>query len=113
MEKTNTLEVPCVNIDSFVTGNSPDLEEAKKLVDSLHRYGVVAIRDTRVNFDTNSNFISFMEKYFESRSSMYYEDGLPALKEARPDSGFQIGVTPERIERAKDHSKTIQTLFPD
>ena len=70
---TNTLELPVINIDSFVSGTQPDQMEAKKLVDTLRKYGACAIKDSRVNQEKNHEFLNLMEKYFESRGKIFYE----------------------------------------
>lgn len=49
-----------------------------------------------------------MEKYFEEEGNKYYE-GL-TLEDCKPEVNFQAGVTPEKIEKARNHYKIAETL---
>jgi len=57
----------------------------------MHEMGAVSILDPRVTEHDNNVFLDVLESYFNRPS----ED---LLKDARPDLGFQIGVTPEGKE---------------
>jgi hypothetical protein len=69
---SEVLELPVINLSSFINGNTPDINEAKKIVEGLHQYGALAIRDPRVDEAGNQEFLSMMENYYESRSKMHY-----------------------------------------
>lgn len=49
-----------------------------------------------------------MEKYFEKVSKPYYEGRV--LPDARPEFHYQTGVTPEKIERARNHYEKVKDL---
>ena len=51
-----------------------------------------------------------MENYFKSASDRYYSG--ERLNDAKPEYHFQVGVTPEKIERARDHYEKVKHL-PD
>jgi len=57
----------------------------------LHTMGALAIRDPRVSYDDNNNFLDILERYFDRP-----EDLL--LRDARPEIHYQLGVTPEGTE---------------
>lgn len=97
-----TIDLPVIDISSFIGSGKPDLSEAKKIVEGLHQYGALAIRDPRVDESGNTEFLDMMERYFESRSKLFYA-GKP-LADAHPEFGYQVGVTPEKKEIAREHS---------
>lgn len=108
---SEVLELPVVDLSSFIGDKTPDMKEAKKIVDGLHKYGALAIKDPRVDERGNVEFLDMMEKYFESRSKLYYSG--ETLTEAHPECGYQVGVTPEKVEVAKQHVDTIEEFFKE
>ncbi|CAM9110688.1 unnamed protein product, partial [Ectocarpus fasciculatus] len=85
--------------------------ECKKAADAFRDYGAVAVRDPRVCFDDNETFLSMMERYFEM------SDGE---RDARPEVHYQVGVTPNGVERARlialclqDHCARFGSYGPD
>lgn len=108
---SEVLELPVVDLSSFIGDQEPDMAEAKKIVEGLHQYGALAIRDPRVDESGNVEFLNMMEKYFESRSKIYYSG--QTLTEAHPEFGYQVGVTPENKEVAKEHVDTIEEFFKE
>lgn len=50
-----------------------------------------------------------MERYFYESAQDFYAD--KPLTEAFPDIGYQVGVTPEKIEKARDHCNRFED-FP-
>lgn len=97
-----TIDLPVIDISSFIGSGKPDLSEAKKIVEGLHQYGALAIRDPRVDESGNTEFLDMMERYFESRSKLFYAG--KTLADAHPEFGYQVGVTPEKKEIAREHS---------
>ena len=70
---------------STVTNCSPSqaaLDECKKVAECFHRYGIIIIRDPRVNMDDNDEYINLME----------------------------VGATPEYIEKAREHGERLDAL---
>lgn len=60
------LSVPQVDLTSFVKdGNT---ENCKKVAESFHKFGALAIKDPRVSFEKNEVFLDLMENYFEDRA---------------------------------------------
>lgn len=52
-----------------------------------------------------------MEKYFDSVAPAFYEG--KELEDAKPEFHYQVGATPEYIEKARRHEKKIKTLTED
>jgi hypothetical protein len=46
--------------------------ECQKVAECFHRFGILFIKDPRVNFEENENYIDLMEEYFEKTGAMYY-----------------------------------------
>ncbi|KAI9915352.1 hypothetical protein PsorP6_008102 [Peronosclerospora sorghi] len=93
------LQIPVIDLSHYkVTG---DKAECEKAADSLHKYGVLCIRDERAVDSDNDKFLDMMERYFESTD--FVED-------ARPEYHYQVGVTPQMKECARNHCARIASL---
>lgn len=100
-------QIPVIDLNLFFSKDQDSAkyrEECAKVADAFHKYGVVIVKDPRVSNVDNEKFISMMEKYFE------LSDGR---RDARPEYNFQVGVTPELTEKAREHSKLIQSFKGD
>jgi hypothetical protein len=106
---SSALDITVVDTASLLSGGKVNMEECRKVVQSFHKHGVVAIRDPRVDENKNQDFINLMTRYFETQSEKYYRG--EALEDAKPQYGYQVGVTPELVERAREHSETIKNNF--
>ena len=84
--------------------------ECKKVAYSFHKFGICIVRDPRVNHQDNDTYIDMIERYFEHISTDYYAGGQ--LADARPELSYQTGVTPEAVEKARDH-EAIANLLPE
>ena len=49
-----------------------------------------------------------MEEYFDNAARPYYEG--KKLSEAKPEYHYQVGVTPEKIEKARNHYERVKHL---
>ena len=49
-----------------------------------------------------------VEQYFDTISKKYYAG--EALEDCRPDLCYQTGVTPEGIEKARNHQALVDSL---
>lgn len=103
------LDITVVDTSTLLSGGKVDLKECKRVVEGFHKHGVIAIKDPRVDEGKNQEFINLMTRYFEAQSQKYYR-GEP-LEDARPQYGYQVGVTPELVERAREHADTIKNHF--
>lgn len=64
-------EMPIIDLELYLNstaeGDKPSsaaLDECKKVAECFHRYGIILIRDPRVNMQDNDNYIDLMEEYF-------------------------------------------------
>jgi hypothetical protein len=60
-------------------------------------------QDPRVDNNLNTNFLDMMEQYYEQPTEIRNLD-------ARPEVHYQVGVTPEEVEKARNHCGRIQGL---
>ena len=116
--------VPCIDLLPYLSekaSNTKTLkmsdlpldiqQNCKDVALAFHEYGSLAIKDPRANQDDNQRFLDLMETYFQTRSQEFYEHmSLEKLTDCFPEHGFETGVTPEFIEKARDHSKIMQML---
>ena len=90
-------DIPMIDLEKYLNRSADPRSyeaECRKVADALHRFGVLIVRDPRVNETHNSTFLDMMERYF-SRS-----DGEV---DARPELHYQVGVTPGGREKPRDH----------
>lgn len=83
-------------------------EECRKVAGSFHKFGLCVVRDPRVNHQDNDSYIDMVESYFEKAGQHFYDTA--ELPDARPELSFQTGITPESVEKARDHEKIANGL---
>ena len=101
------LQLPIIDFAKFFSKESNEKEylaECEKVAEAFHKYGVCIVRDPRVKEADNNRFLNMMENYFE------ISDGI---RDARPEFSYQVGVTPEFIEKPRDHCKRVGAYGPD
>ncbi|CAJ0644990.1 686_t:CDS:2 [Entrophospora sp. SA101] len=94
---TITCSLPIIDLGLYLNDKNSELaiEECHKTAKALKDYGALLIKDPRVTEDDNSRF-------------------LTKLKDARPEVGYQVYVTPELIEEPKCHqSRPLISERPD
>lgn len=69
------------------------------------------MKDPRVSHEANEDYIDLVEKYFEKTGEDYYAGG--ELADSRPSLNFQVGITPELVEKARDHEELVKSLPSD
>jgi hypothetical protein len=84
------------------------LAECQKVIECFHNYGILVIRDPRVNFQENETYIDLMEKYFERSGELFYTG--EKVEDIHPEYHYQVGATPEFIEKARDHAHLLKEL---
>ncbi len=107
VKKNEVLELPTIELSSFFsrdTNVDNYKAECAKVADALHKYGLCIVRDPRVKEEHNNKFLDMMEVYFGK------SDGI---RDARPEYHYQVGVTPEFIEKPRDHCSKLGSLGPD
>lgn len=83
--------------------------ECQKVAECFHNFGILIIKDPRVQFQDNEAYIDMMEDYFEQTGDRFYA-GKDCKQDIKPETGYQVGATPEFIEVARDHSEKLKEL---
>jgi len=100
------IDIPVIDIEPFLA-QQEDCQEIDLLclqvAEALHNFGCVVVRDPRVQEHANSEFLDMMERYYSQ------SDGV---SDARPEVGFQVGVTPGFKETPRNHCNSVN-LLPD
>lgn len=92
-------QIPIINLENFLKKNNHI--ECNKVVDSFTKYGIIIVKDNRVNENDNNNFLNMMEQYYEQ---------VDFKKDIRPDYSYQVGLTPELTELPRNHCKKVESL---
>jgi isopenicillin N synthase-like dioxygenase len=104
-------EIPVIDALIYMDKLEGWEEECQKVAFSFHKWGIVKLRDPRVNHQANSDYIDMVEKYFDEISKLYYA-GLP-VKDIKPELCFQTGATPSGQEKARNHQALIDSIDAD
>jgi len=107
VQGNSTLHLPVIDLQNwFNKDKDPKTfkEECKKVSEALHLYGIVIVKDPRVQESDNNVFIDMMERYFG------LSDGK---RDARPEHAYQVGVTPSHTERPLSKCSTFGAYGPD
>lgn len=69
-ETVQLMEPPIIDIDCFLNKRDEAVwrEECRKVAQSFHQFGILIVRDPRVNHQHNATFIDMVESYFEKVS---------------------------------------------
>lgn len=60
--------MPVIDIQAYFEKKEGIWEnECKKVAECLHNFGILIIRDPRVNHQDNETYIDMMEKYFDEQ----------------------------------------------
>ena len=105
---SKALDITVIDTSSMLNGR-PSAEQCRKVVEGFYEHGVIAIRDPRVDEAKNKDFLELMQRYFKLNGDRYYRG--ETLPDARPEVGYQVGVTPELRERARVHQSVIERDF--
>ena len=80
--------------------------DCERVSNSFHHTGVLVVRDPRVNESENWRFIDMLEQYYIRAASQHYSNQL--VPEVKPELHYQVGATPEKVEKARSHCERIQ-----
>ena len=106
--------MPIIDLDLYLQGSSEDvpsqaaLNECKKVAECFHNFGIILIRDPRVNMQDNDDYIDLMEEYFANAGDKFYNGEI--VDEIKPEFHYQVGATPENIEMARGHKEMLADL---
>lgn len=107
--------MPIIDLELYLSstreGEEPSsaaVEECKKVAECFHRYGIILIRDPRVNMNDNDTYIDLMEEYFANMGDRFYAN--ERIDDIKPEHHYQVGATPEYIEKAREHTDMLAAL---
>ena len=111
-------EMPIIDFTAFLAlqqaaSVNPETEElarieCQKVTECFHKFGILIIRDPRVDMKDNEEYIDLMEDYFERTGELFYTG--EKVDDIKPDCHYQVGATPEFIEMARNHSEKLKEL---
>ncbi|KAI0598925.1 Clavaminate synthase-like protein [Biscogniauxia sp. FL1348] len=96
-EETPAMDLPIIDLDIFLTQPRDAASvraECARAADALITYGALVLHDGRVSEADNAAFLDLLEDYFAQPAAALARD-------ARPELGYQVGVTLEHTERPK------------
>lgn len=104
-------DLPTIDVNAFLQCKDGPLSERAhreclKVVQCLHKFGILMIRDPRVNEKDNDDYIDLMEHYFEQTGKRHYAG--ETISDFRPEHHWLVGATPEGIELARDNSAELR-----
>ena len=107
--------MPIIDLDLYLSaqraGTEPSqaaLDECRKVAECFHNFGIILIRDPRVNMVDNDDYVDLMEQYFADVGQRFYNN--EKTSDIKPEHHYQVGATPEYIEMARDHSEKLTQL---
>ena len=98
-------DYPLIDLSSYLNDPENAVNHCKMVADLFHKYGILCVRDPRVNDQYNEEFLDMLEKYYEQTDEIKGKD-------VRKDVFYQVGLTPTRIERARNHCNLIKNFHP-
>jgi hypothetical protein len=102
---TDFSDMPIIDLDLYLKvqqcddpSKLPDEVriECQKVAECFHNFGILLIKDPRVNMQDNEAYIDMMEDYFEKTGNKFYA-GEP-IADIKPECHYQVGATPEFVE---------------
>jgi isopenicillin N synthase-like dioxygenase len=94
---------PVIDLAKFLTKSAGWEDECATVAQQLSTYGVLVLRDPRVDQKENDVFIDQMEQYYD-------QPRATKLVDIRPDVYYQVGATPDGIENARNHCARVEKL---
>ncbi|KAG9304521.1 hypothetical protein G9A89_020085 [Geosiphon pyriformis] len=104
--------LPIINLELYLKSkDTPEvIQECKKAANALRDYGALLVKDPRVTEADNGRFLDLLEDYFAQPHEIKIQD-------ARPEFGYQVGVTPEYTEEPKckkdPHCQDVIAQIPE
>lgn len=72
------VKIPSIDISRFLSQTGNWQQDCKEVAEALKAYGLLVIKDPRVNVEANNQFLDLMERYFVKRSKQF-DEGLRTL----------------------------------
>lgn len=87
--------LPVFDLEPYLSNTDSDiLSLCKSIASHLKNTGALVVRDPRVDASKNDRFLNTMEAYFARPEEV-------KLKDARPNLAYQVGITPEGVEKPR------------
>ena len=96
---STSVELPVFDLSLFLKKDPTASDDAevkktcKEMAKALHETSILIVKDPRVTTSDSGSFIDMMEDYFS-------QDPKQLQKDVRADIHYQVGATPEFIEKA-------------
>ena len=76
-------DIPIIDAQLYFDKGEGWQEECKKVAYSFHKFGIIKLKDPRVDEKDNNDYIDMVERYFNDVSKKYYAG--ENVKEFRPE----------------------------
>lgn len=100
--------IPTIDLSSYLSKKTDLQTQSQLAAEILSKYGILIVKDPRVEEKHNQNFLNLFEKYYQSRSIQ--KERKQKIDEEFIEYGHQTGVTPDFIEQARTFPEFIDTL---
>jgi len=109
-------DMPIIDLNLFIQSEreagaamTPEAKaECEKVAECFHKFGIILIRDPRVDMKDNDDYVDLMEDYFWKTGELFYSG--EKVDDIKPEHHYQVGATPEFIEKARDHQEHLEEL---
>ena len=79
--------IPVIDIQAYLEKDSDKWEnECKKVASSLHHFGILIVKDPRVDENENDDYLDLVEKYFDNAGKKYYAGEV--LEDCKPEFNY-------------------------
>ena len=79
-------EPPIIDVQAYFDKSATWEEECIKVAASLHKFGILLVRDPRVKPEVNEEYIDMVENYFEEVGEKFYRGEI--LKDCHPELSY-------------------------
>ena len=81
------VDPPVIDMEAFLERRAGVWEgECHKVVASLHKFGILIVKDPRVNHEMNEEYLDMVESYFELQGERFYRG--EELKDCHPELSY-------------------------
>ena len=103
------IKAPTVSIARYLRQQTGWEEDCKKVAHALHKYGLIYVKDERVNAAQNEEFLDLMERYYATRSYQF-DKGMKDIDVI--DSAMPIGLKHSYHEKFVSYKEDKNFLKP-
>lgn len=94
---------PVIDLANYLNQSGDHAKDCSEIAHLLRQFGMLIVKDPRVDDRLNTNFLDMMERYYDQPEEV-------RLQDARPEVHYQVGVTPEEVEKARNHCARMKGL---